>query len=126
MLSNTYIQDCRQLLQAFEDTQEKLILLNVPEATAELRIEFRQLNEYFSAMHKDLNHRFSGDKPLIFLNLRQLDRLQQFLKELKTQINQLNRMKKPDYSMIIFFLQRQYKFKQIFRRHLTDYARLTW
>jgi len=123
---NTYLQDCRQLLQAFEDTQAKLILLNIPEATTELQIEFRQLNEYFSAMHTELNQRFDCENSLVYLNLRQLDRLQQFLKELKTQINQLNGMNRPDHSMIIFFMQRQYKFKQIFRRHLTDYARLTW
>ena len=123
---NSYLQDCRQLLQAFEDTQSKLIRLKIPEAVTEFRVEIRRLDTDFSKMYRELGTRFDERNRMVYLNLKQLERLRIFLKELKTHIEQLEEMNTPDHTMILFYLQRQYKFKQIFRRHLTDYARLSW
>jgi len=123
---NSYLQDCRQLFQAFEDTQAKLIRLKIQEAITEFRVEIEQLDKDFSKMYRELDTRFDESNRMAYLNLRQLDRLKIFLRELRTHIDHLEKMKNPDHTMIIFFLQRQYKFKQIFRRHLTDYARLSW
>jgi hypothetical protein len=122
---NTYLQNCRLLLQAFEDTQAKLLRLKTAEAIAEFRTEIRQLDQDFLKMHHEIGRRFDAGNRTAFLNLRQLERLRSFLKELRTHTDHLENMDRPDHTMIIFFVQRQYKFKQIFRRHLTDYARLS-
>jgi len=123
---NFYLQDSRQILHAFEETQSKLIRLRIAEAVPEFSVEIRRMETDFSRMHDRLSRNFNADDKLAHLNLMQLDRLQNFLKELRLQIRQLQNMKIPDHNLILFYLQRQYKFKQIFRRHLTDYARLSW
>lgn len=123
---NFYLQDSRQILQAFESTQAKLIRLKIAEAVSEFSVEIWRMDTEFSRMHARLRQHPEAQDRLTSLNLLQLDRLQNFLKELQLQVRQLQDMRTPDHKLILFFLQRQYKFKQIFRRHLTDYARLSW
>ena len=126
MWASTYLQNNRQLLQAFEDTQSKLIRLKIAEAIEEYRIELGQMENEFFGLHKMLENRSHEINKIVIVNLRQLERLQNFLKELKTHVDQLTGMKQTDHNLILFILQRKYKFKRILRRHLADYARLSW
>ena len=44
-----YLQDSRQILQAFEDTQSKLIRLKIAETVPEFRIEIQRMETGFSS-----------------------------------------------------------------------------
>jgi hypothetical protein len=124
MLNTHYLSDCRQILQAFELSQAQMLRSQVPHVQKEFEIEIEQMEKLFSDMHNFLNALNKIPHEKRFLLIKQLERLLKFIKELRGQVT---RFSKPDILTekdILFIFERQYKFKVIFRNHLTDFTRI--
>ena len=124
MSDSNYLADCRQILQAFELSQAQMLHLKYPTAQQEIQMEIKQMEERFTGMHKALTEKGnSSDKKYLIL-VKQLDRLLKFIKELHGQMSQMGQTAYYTEKEILFIFERQYKFKAIYKKHLSDFARI--
>jgi len=120
----TYINEARLLLQAFEQTQSMMLFMKLQESVAEFEIELQQMNGIFHKMHlKLLSREFisSRDKTLL---TKQIERLLKFLKEMTGHIDQIKTNPALSESQIILIFHRQHMFKNIYKKHLSDFIRI--
>ena len=120
-----YIPYARKLLQAFEHTQADMLLLDLEKSRSEFLIEVQEMRSIFAKTLSDLaekKFKTIRDKRLL---TGQLEKMLIILKEMSGHL----RLKKPghtaDEGHIIFIFYRQHLFKNIYRRHLSDYVRIT-
>jgi len=120
-----YIPYARQLLQAFEHTQADMLLLDLEKSRSEFLIEVQEMRSIFAKTLSDLaekKFKTIRDKRLL---TGQLEKMLIILKEMSGHL----RLIKPDHTaaekQIIFIFYRQHLFKNIFKKHLSDYFRIS-
>jgi hypothetical protein len=115
--------DCRQILQAFELSQARMLQMKNPGASDDILLEIEQMENLFTGMHTALAGQANFPDKNYLLIIRQLERLLKFTKELRGQITRLSGVETVTEKEILFIFERQFKFKVIFNRHLSDFAR---
>lgn len=124
MFNKNYISECKQLLQAFELTQAYMLYKKFELARKEFLIEINQMNNLFTQMQSELNLRTFAEENQKLLLMKQIDRLIKFIKEFGMQVAKLDKWSQVSEEEIIFFFERQYKFKMIYKKHLADFVDL--
>ena len=123
-MNGNYLNDCRQLLQAFELSQADWLYLSTENAREEFLLEMEQLTGLFHDMAgalKDLPALSSRD--LVLLS-SQIDRMLKYIREFQSALQMLADQNQPVPKDLIFMFERQYRFKTILKNHLNDFARL--
>ena len=124
MTNNTYLETCRQLLKAFETTQYLMLRMELKLAEEEFLIEMQEMRLTFNQMGRIIQKKsFSVKRDQILLK-KQIERLEKFLSEMKGHIQGFSRRPAPDEKKIIFIFNRQHLFKNIYRKHLSDFVNL--
>jgi hypothetical protein len=119
---SSYVKDCEKMLSQFEKTQSKMLKLNLESAGADFSIQLREMRQFFREILKDLReYTFSTERDKTLLT-KQIERLLIFLKEMDLHINGFQAKLSPNENEIIFIFERQHLFKNIYRKHLTDYS----
>lgn len=118
------MQKCKQILQAFEVSQSAMLRLKTDTACKEFAAEIDIMEKLFTEIQADIDNREieSGTKTLL---VKQLERLLVFTKELTGYMDKLSVEQQVTPELIIFVFERQYKFKNILRKHLADFARFS-
>jgi hypothetical protein len=117
-----YLKNCQKLLSDFENTQEQLLRLDLKSAGEDFLIELNQMREFFKQVSKDLeNFSFNSSKDQILIS-KQIERLLVFLKEMDMHIKGFFTEKRQNENEVIFIFERQHLFKNIYRKHLKDFA----
>jgi len=124
MFNKNYISECKQLLQAFELTQANMLNKKYELAREEFLLEINHMIILFTRMQSELNLKTFAQENQKLLLMTQIDRLIKFMKEISTQVNKLYKPDKISEEEIIFFFERQYKFKMVYKKHLTDFVAL--
>ena len=119
--NSNYISECKQLLQAFELSQAQMLQKNYQTAAGEFALELEQMKVAFGTMLSDLENKVLKNPNHTLLLMKQIERLLKFMKEFSLHINDLFKKDTIEEKQIIFIFERQYKFKQIFKRHLEDF-----
>ena len=123
-MNGNYLNDCRQLLQAFELSQADWLYLSTENAREEFLLEMEQLTGLLNDMAgalKDLPALSSRD--LVLLS-SQIDRMLKYIREFQSALHMLADQNQPVPKDLIFMFERQYRFKTILKNHLNDFARL--
>jgi len=118
------MQKCKQILQAFELSQSAMLRRKTDTACQEFAAEIDIMEKLFTEIQADIDNREieSGTKTLL---VKQLERLLIFTKELTGYMDILSVEQQVTPELIIFVFERQYKFKNILRKHLADFARFS-
>lgn len=125
MTSNKdYIQECKLFLQAFENTQALMLEMKCESAALEFESEIEVLNQLVNEMHAFLCGKDQTNKS-VFLLTRQIERVNVFFKEMRGLLINLKDGGQIESSQIIMIFERQHLFKNIFRKHLADFSKLS-
>jgi hypothetical protein len=117
----TYINEARLLLQAFEQTQSTMLFMKLQESVEEFEIELQNMYILFKETHLKLSSRkFYNDRDKTLLT-KQIERLLKFLKEMTGHIDRIKTNPPPSEEQIILIFHRQHLFKNIYKKHLSDY-----
>lgn len=125
MDNQTYVEECGKLIKTFEYAQQQMLRLNLIIAQEEFSLDIIEMRNYFVQMQRLLekkNFEVKRDKILL---TKQIDRLLKFLKEMERYIQDFKKDPPPDEKEIIFIFDRQHLFKNIFHKHLSDFASLS-
>jgi hypothetical protein len=96
--------------------------LDLKSAGEDFLIELNQMREFFKQVSKDLeNFSFNSSKDQILIS-KQIERLLVFLKEMDMHIKGFFTEKRQNENEVIFIFERQHLFKNIYRKHLKDFA----
>jgi hypothetical protein len=125
MIYNHYLSQCRQLLQAFEQTQSIMLRLDFVNAYKEFTIEISEFNNLLEEMKIVLTERKFADNRQQYLYIKQIQRLQTFLKEMQGLIKNLTAQPEYEIKKIIFIFDRQHLFKNILRKHISDFVKIS-
>ncbi len=125
MYSHSYTEECRRLIQAFEKTQYIMLRLDIINAEKEFLIEIVKIRQLIKPMSIALQEKEFAVKRDQTLLLKQIERLLMFLKEMEGHIKGFSQNNSPAEKEIIFYFERQHLFKNIFHRHIDDFAQLT-
>jgi len=118
----SYIKKCEEILTSFEESQEQMLHLNLKIAGKEFLIQMKNMHGFFKQMLIELELSSLDNSKDQFLINKQIERLQVFLKEMDLHVRGFNTKLPPDEMEIIFIFERQHLFKNIFRKHLKDFA----
>ena len=121
---HNYIQKCKQILQAFELSQSAMLQLKTATACREFAAEIDIMEKLFTKIQAEIAAR-EIDSTINTLLTKQLKRLLIFTKELSGYLDKLAREQQISPGLVIFIFERQYKFKNILKKHLTDFARFS-
>ena len=121
MLNSNYISECKQLLQAFELSQAEMLQKHYQTAAGEFAEELEQMKVRFGSVYSELEKIKFADPNHKLLLVKQIERLLTFMKEFSLHINDLFKQKSIKEEQILFIFERQYKFKQIYKRHIEDF-----
>jgi hypothetical protein len=122
MPNPSYIKKCERLLTDFENTQAEMLQLDFKKAGEDFLIQMKQMRENFKKILIEIaEFSFQNSKDQILIN-KQIERLLVFLKEMDLHMRGFHSKPPPDETEIIFIFERQHLFKNIFRKHLKDFA----
>ena len=99
-----------------------MLQLNLENAGEDFLIQMKKMHEFFKQTLTELelfSFKNSRDQLLIY---KQIERLEVFLKEMNLHVRGFHAKPPPDESEIIFIFELQHLFKNIFRKHLKDFA----
>lgn len=118
----SYIKKCEEILTSFEETQEQMLHLNLRSAGKDFLIQMKNMHGFFKQVLVELEVSSLKNSKDQFLINKQIERLQVFLKEMDLHVRGFYTKPPPDEMEIIFIFERQHLFKNIFRKHLKDFA----
>ena len=124
MFNKNYISECKQLLQAFELTQANMLNKKYELAREEFLLEITQMIILFTRMQSELNLKTFAQENQKLLLMKQIDLLIKFINEFSMQVDKLDEPDQVSEEEIIFLFERQYKFKMVYKKHLTDFVAL--
>jgi len=117
-----YLKNCKDLLIGFEKIQLKMLQLDLKGASEGFFTQLEEMRQFFTEVKADFaNHPFKSDRDKTLLT-KQIERLLIFLKEMDLHITGFQSKVTPDENEILFIFERQHLFKNIYRKHLTDYS----
>jgi hypothetical protein len=122
MLDKSYQKKCEDLLRDFEKTQLRMLQLDLRGASESFLIQLKEMRQFFrnvATEFADYSFESERDKTLL---IKQIERLLVFLKEMDLHLTGFESKVMPDENEIIFIFERQHLFKNIYRKHITDYA----
>ena len=93
-------------------------------AREEFLLEINHMIILFTRMQSELNLKTFAQENQKLLLMTQIDRLIKFINEFSMQVNKLYKPDKISEEEIIFFFERQYKFKMVYKKHLMDFVAL--
>ena len=123
-MPQNYLQDMRLFFQAFEHTQLLMLRSDFIRCVEEFELEIGQISDTLRAMKDHIEKKEMSDKRLQLLLSRQIDRLQKFLKEMLLHCARIGAADPPSGKEVIFIFERQHLFKNIYRKHLSDFTTL--
>ena len=122
MTDHSYLEKCEKLLKEFEITQAQMLRLDLDQARADFMIQMKQMRDLFKQITIKLEaYAFNSEKHKILLT-KQIKRLLIFIKEMDLHISGFEAQNLPDENEIIFIFERQHLFKNIYRKHLSDFS----
>ena len=121
-MPQNYLQEMRLYLQAFEHTQLLMLRADFNRCVEEFEIEIEQISGNLTAMKKSIGDTNISEKRINFLLGRQIDRLLKFLKEMLLHCGRLGGKPPLTGKEVIFIFERQHLFKNIYRKHLSDFT----
>jgi hypothetical protein len=122
MLDKSYLNKSESLLRDFEKTQLKMLQLDLRGASESFLIQLKGMSQFFRNVATEFaNHSFKSERDKTLL-IKQIERLLVFLKEMDLHLTGFESKVMPDENEIIFIFERQHLFKNIYRKHLTDYS----
>ena len=117
----SYLQNCSDLLNEFEKSQLQMLKMDLNRAGYDFFIQMKKMRQYFELELTELeNHNFTTDRDKILLT-KQIERLLIFIKEMDLHISEFQTKSSPDENEVIFIFER-HLFKNIYRKHLDDFA----
>ena len=122
MFNKNYISECKQLLQAFELTQANMLNKKYELAREEFLLEINHMIILFTRMQSELNLKTFAQENQKLLLMKQIDLLIKFINEFSMQVDKLDEPDQVSEEEIIFLFERQYKFKMVYKKHLTDFV----
>jgi hypothetical protein len=125
VLNRNYITECKQLLQAFELSQAEMLQKNYQTAAGEFAQELEQMKVLFGRAYSEFENQSAAEQSRKRLLIKQIERLLMFMKEFSLHLNDLFKHSSISEEQIIFIFERQYKFKQIYKRHIEDYRKMS-
>jgi len=118
----SYLEKCGNMLVDFEKTQLKMLKLDLPGAGNDFYDQIVQMRQFFKQISKELEgHSFNTERDKILLT-KQIERLLVFLKEMDLHIAGFQATSLPGEDEIIFVFERQHLFKNIYRKHMSDFS----
>jgi hypothetical protein len=118
----SYIESSEKVLKEFENTQEHMLYRNLAYAAKNFRIQNKNMVRFLDQISKDLEtYSFKNSKDQVLVT-KQVEKLRVFLKEMELHIFRFHSKPPPDEHDIIFVFERQYVFKKMYRKHLSDIA----
>ena len=125
MLFQSYVENCEKVLADFENTQAKMLYLDLNNAGKDFLKQMKKMTLFLKQISTDLEkYTFKNSKDKILIT-NQIERLLVFLKEMDLHIRGFYIKPPPNENEIIFIFERQHLFKNIYRNHLLDIAALT-
>jgi hypothetical protein len=121
MQYQSYLNMYENHLREFETIQLKMLRLNLVEAGNDFLAHIKQMRQFFRQISNELlTYSFRVERDQILL-AKQIERLLVFLKEMDLHITGFQTMSTPDENEIIFIFERQHLFKNIYRKHMSDF-----
>ena len=118
----SYLEKCENMLVEFERSQLKMLRLDLSGAGNDFMDQIVQLRQFFKQISKELaDHSFNSERDKILLT-KQIERLLIFLKEMDLHIAGFQATSLPGENEIIFIFERQHLFKNIYRKHMSDFS----
>ena len=122
MPDHSYIKNCEKLLFDFENSQTQLLHLDLKSAGEDFLLQIKQMSELFNQILLDLEkYSFQSSRDQILIT-KQIERLLVFLKEMDMHIRGFYKEQPQSENEVIFIFDRQHLFKNIYRKHLKDFA----
>lgn len=123
-MKNNYLNECRQLLRAFELSQADWLYGDSEIASEEFQMEMEQMSVLFIQMSDSLKDNAALDRREKILLTSQIDRMLKYINEFSSAVQVQTDKSQQMPKDLIFLFERQYRFKTILKNHLNDFARL--
>lgn len=99
-----------------------MLKLDFYSARTDFSVQIQNMHQLFEDTSKELvNHTFKMNRDKILL-IKQIERLIIFLKEMDLHLSGFQKENSPDEKEVIFIFERQHLFKNIYRKHMSDYS----
>ena len=92
-------------------------------AAGEFAQELEQMKVIFGRAYSEFENESAAEQAQKLLLIKQIERLLNFMKEFSLHINDLFKQTSISEEQILFIFERQYKFKQIYMRHIEDFRK---
>jgi hypothetical protein len=116
-----YLDKCVTFLKAFEISQRKMLKMDLQSSGSEFSNQIKDMHQFFEKATHDLkqySYETARDKMLL---TKQVERLIIFLKEMELHISEFHKETVSLEDNVLFIFERQHLFKNIYRKHLSDY-----
>ena len=118
----SYLRNCENLLVEFEKSQLQMLRLDLDVSGEKFIVQMKKMRQMFRQISRELeNFSFKSRRDEILIT-KQIERLLVFLKEMDLHITDFYTKPPLDENKIIFIFDRQHLYKNIYRKHLKDFA----